>query len=151
MSRPSTPASVGTRPSPLRHLLYDRGVRFAAGLAVVVAIPVAVLFYFQFRSLSDLEATSSIVLRQLSRDTADSVGAEIESALKRPHIDILLRPGQQGRLDPPDFAWIDSVFTEGLAASPFILARWANAVCAAARFSRRPPHVLSAAAWSARP
>ena len=41
----------GTRPSALHHLLYDRGVRFAAGLAVVVAIPVAVLFYFQFRAL----------------------------------------------------------------------------------------------------
>jgi hypothetical protein len=34
-----------TRPSSFSHLLYDRGVRFAAGLAVMVAIPVAVLFY----------------------------------------------------------------------------------------------------------
>ena len=124
MSGHSSAAPGGTRPSTLRHLLHDRGVRFGFGLAIVVAIPVAVLFYFQFRSLSDLEATSSIVLRQLSRDTADSVGAEIESALKRPHIDILLRPGQQGRLDPPDFTWIDSVFTEGLAASPFIEELW---------------------------
>jgi signal transduction histidine kinase len=125
MKAPHTPPpSGGTRPNSLRHWLHDRGVRFGVGLAVVVAIPVAVLFYFQFRSLSDLEATSSIVLRQLSRDTADSVAAEIESALKRPHIDILLRPGQQGRLDPPDFSWIDSVFAEGLAASPFIEELW---------------------------
>ena len=114
----------GTRPSAFSHLLYDRGVRFAAGLAVVVAIPVAVLFYFQFRSLNDLEAASAVVLRQLSHDTADSLTREIEEALKRPHIDILLQPGQQNRLEPPDFAWIDTVFAEGLAASPFIEELW---------------------------
>ena len=105
-------------------LLYDRGVRFAAGLAVVVAIPVAVLFYFQFRSLDDLEETSAIVLRQLSRDTADSVGREVEELLKRPHIDLLLRPGQQSRLSPPDFPWLDTVFAEGMAANPFIEELW---------------------------
>ena len=65
--------SSGTRPNPLGQFLSDRGVRLAAGLAVVVAIPVAVLFYFQFRSLNDLEATSAVVLRQLSSDTADSL------------------------------------------------------------------------------
>ncbi len=127
-SQPTTAASGhpagSTRPSAFRYLLYDRGVRFAAGLAFVVAIPVAVLFYFQFRSLSDLEATSAVVLRQLSRDTTDSLAGEIGATLKRPHIDILLRPGQQGRLEPPDFAWIDSVFEEGLAGSPFIEELW---------------------------
>ena len=116
--------SHSTRPSALSHLLYDRGVRFAAGLAVVVAIPVAVLFYFQFRSLNDLEAASAVVLRQLSHDTADSLARSIEEGLKRPHIDLLLRPGQQGRLNPPDFAWLDTVFTEGLAGSPFIEELW---------------------------
>ena len=35
-------------------LVRDRSLRLAAGLAIAVAIPVAVLFYFQFRSLSDL-------------------------------------------------------------------------------------------------
>ena len=124
MAKQPQGSSGGTRPSAIRHVLHDRVVRFAAGLAVVVAIPVAVLFYFQFRSLSDLEATSAIVLRQLSRDTTDSVTTEIEAVLKRPHIDILLRPGQQGRLDPPDFTWIDSVFAEGLTASPFIEELW---------------------------
>ncbi len=116
--------STSTRPSALSHLLYDRGVRFAAGLAVVVAIPVAVLFYFQFRSLNDLEAASAVVLRQLSHDTADSLSRQIEEVLKRPHIDLLLRPGQQNRLNPPDFAWLDTVFTEGLAGSPFIEELW---------------------------
>ena len=65
--------SSGTRPNPLSQVLVDRGVRLAVGLAVVIAIPVAVLFYFQFRSLNDLEATSAVVLRQLSSDTADSL------------------------------------------------------------------------------
>jgi signal transduction histidine kinase len=120
---PDSP-SRGTRPSALGHLLYDRAARFAAGLAIVVAIPVAVLFYFQFRSLNDLEATSAVVLRQLSGDTTDALTSEIETALKRPHIDILLRPGQQGRMDPPDFAWINAVFSEGLAGSPFIEELW---------------------------
>ena len=129
MDPQQTPSETGrrvgsTRPSAFSHLLHDRGVRFAAGLAVVVAIPVAVLFYFQFRSLNDLEAASAVVLRQLSHDTADSLSREIEEALKRPHIDILLRPGQQNRLDPPDFAWLDTVFAEGLAASPFIEELW---------------------------
>ena len=40
------------------------------------------------------------MLRQLSGDTADSLAREIEEALKRPHIDLLLRPGQQARLEP---------------------------------------------------
>ena len=118
------PPQRSTQPSAVSHLLHDRAVRFAAGLAVVVAIPVAVLFYFQFRSLNALEATSAVVLRQLSHDTAESLAGEIEEALKRPHIDLLLRPGQQSRLDPPDFGYIDAVFAEGLAASPFIEELW---------------------------
>ena len=117
-------SSTSTRTSALSHLLYDRGVRFAAGLAVVVAIPVAVLFYFQFRSLDDIEETSAVVLRQLSRDSADSLAREIGENLKRPHIDLLLRPAQQTRLNPPDFIWLDSVFGEGMAASPFIEELW---------------------------
>ena len=57
-------AASHTRPNAFSYLLYDRGVRFAAGLAIVVAIPVAVLFYFQFRALNALEKTSAVVLRQ---------------------------------------------------------------------------------------
>src|SRR5262245_27501048 len=69
-----------TRPSAFSHLLHDRGARFAAGLAIVVAIPVAVLFYFQFHSLTALEETSAVVLRQLSGDTAESLTGDIEEA-----------------------------------------------------------------------
>jgi signal transduction histidine kinase len=108
----------------MAHLLHDRGVRFAAGLAIVVAIPVAVLFFFQFRSLVNIEETSAVVLRQLSRDNAETLAREIEENLKRPHIDLLLRPAQQSRLDPPDFAWLDTVFAEGMAASAFIEELW---------------------------
>ena len=120
----SRSTSSSTRPSPFAHLLHDRGVRFAAGIAVVVAIPVAVLFFFQFRSLVNIEETSAVVLRQLSRDNAESLAREIEENLKRPHIDLLLRPAQQSRLDPPDFTWLDTVFAEGMAASAFIEELW---------------------------
>ncbi len=111
--------STGRRPSPLSQLIHDRGVRLAAGLAIVVAIPVAVLFYFQLRSLSDLETTSAVVLRQLSTDTADNVTKAIEGALKRPHIGVLLRI-PAARFDPLDLAAIDPVFEEGFQESPFI-------------------------------
>ena len=81
----------GTRPSPFVQFIHDRGVRLAAGLAVVVAIPMAVLFYFQFKSLNDIETTSAVVLRQLSSETADSLTRAIEDYMKRPHISVLLR------------------------------------------------------------
>ena len=88
----------GTRPNPFVQFIHDRGVRLAAGLAVVVAIPMAVLFYFQFKSLNDIETTSAVVLRQLSSETADSLTRSIEDYLKRPHISVLLRiPQRQDR------------------------------------------------------
>ena len=71
----------GTRPNPFVQLFHDRGVRLAAGLAIVVAIPMAVLFYFQFRSLNDIETTSAVVLRQLSSETADSLIRSVEDYL----------------------------------------------------------------------
>src|SRR4029453_8270845 len=111
--------AAGTRPSAFRHLLFDRGVRFAAGLAVAVAIPGAVLFSFQFQSLSALEDTSAVVLRQLSGETAESLASDIDEALKRPHIGMLLR-SVQARLEPLDLSFIDPVFVQGLADSPFI-------------------------------
>lgn len=117
------PRQRGTRPSAMTHLLHDRGVRLAAGLAVAVAIPVAVLFYFQLRSLDDLEQTSAVVLRQLSSDTVESVAKEIDEALKRPYIGTLLRTFQL-RTEPLDLAWIDPVLQEGLEASPFIDEFW---------------------------
>ncbi len=112
-----------TRPSAVTPFFYDRAVRFAAGLAVVVAIPMAVLFYFQFRSLDDLEDTSAVVLRQLSGDTVDVVSKSIEEALKRPHINVLLRTPPP-RIEPLDLAWIDPVFAGGLKESPFIDEFW---------------------------
>ena len=109
----------GTRPSPFTQVFYDRGVRLAAGLAVVVAIPMAVLFYFQFKSLSDIEATSAVVLRQLSSETADSLTRSIEDYLKRPHISVLLRI-TQGRTEPLDLPFIEPVLNDALAESPFV-------------------------------
>lgn len=114
---------MAMRPSTFSHIFHDRGIRFAAGLAVAVAIPVAVLFYFQFRSLNDLEKTSAVVLQQLSGDTADVVAKAVDEALKTPHIDVLLRV-QSIRTEPLDLPWIEPVFEEGLRESPFIDEFW---------------------------
>ncbi len=100
-------------------LLDDRGIRLAAGLAVVVAIPVAVLFYFQFQSINDLASTSAVVLRQLSQETADAAANDVEDTLKRPHIGVLLGV-PQARTDALDRAWMDPVFQQGLEQSPFV-------------------------------
>ncbi len=113
-----TPAP-GRRPGWLGHLLDDRGVRLATGLAVVVAIPVAVLFYFQFRSINDLASTSSVVLRQLSQETADAAAEDVDSTLKRPHIGVLLAVPQT-RIDGMDRAWMDGVLRQGLQESTFV-------------------------------
>jgi signal transduction histidine kinase len=99
--------------------ISDRGVRLAAGLAVVVAIPMAVLFYFQFKSLNDIEETSAVVLRQLSSDTAESLTRAIEDYLKRPHISVLLRI-TAGRTEPLDLNYIEPIFNDGLLESPFV-------------------------------
>jgi signal transduction histidine kinase len=109
---------VATRTS-VTQLFFDRGLRLAAGLAVVVAIPMAVLFYFQFRSLDDLEETSEVVLRQLSSDTAESLSRAAEDYLKRPHISVLLRI-TQARTEPLDLPFIEPVFNDALVESPFV-------------------------------
>ena len=103
----------------LTQVFFDRGLRLAAGLAVVVAIPMAVLFYFQFRSLDDLEETSEVVLRQLSSDTAESLSRAAEDYLKRPHISVLLRI-TQARTEPLDLPFIEPVFNDALVESPFV-------------------------------
>ncbi|HEX8030591.1 MAG TPA: HAMP domain-containing sensor histidine kinase [Vicinamibacterales bacterium] len=108
-----------TRPSPLVQLFYDRGIRLAAGLAVVVAIPMAVLFYFQFKSLNDIETTSAVVLRQLSSETADSITRAVEDYLKRPHISVLLRI-PAARTEPLDLPFIEPIFNDALSESPFV-------------------------------
>ncbi len=116
----STPSSSGyRRPRWLGQVLDDRGIRLGFGLAVVVAIPVAVLFYFQFRSINDLASTSSVVLRQLSQETADATAHDVEDTLKRPHIGVLLAV-PQARSDAMDRAWMDDVLRQGLMESPFV-------------------------------
>ena len=109
----------GTRPNPLVQFFHDRGVRLAAGLAVVVAIPMAVLFYFQFKSLNDIETTSAVVLRQLSSETADSITRSVEDYLKRPHISVLLRI-PAARTEPLDLQFIEPIFNDALSESPFV-------------------------------
>jgi signal transduction histidine kinase len=103
----------------LSQLLHDRSLRLAAGLAVAVAIPVAVLFYFQFRSLNAIEETSSVVLRQLSADSADSLTRNVGDELKAPYIGVMLRVFQ-GRAEPLDLPFIDEVFAEGLERMAFV-------------------------------
>jgi len=110
---------MSTRPSPFNLVLSDRGIRLAAGLAVVVAIPMAVLFYFQFRSLNDIEETSAVVLRQLSSDTAESLTRSVEDYLKRPHISVLLRI-PASRTEPLDLPFIEPIFNDAMTESPFV-------------------------------
>ncbi|HUU35298.1 MAG TPA: HAMP domain-containing sensor histidine kinase [Vicinamibacterales bacterium] len=117
---PSPPSSTpGWRAGWVGHVLDDRGIRLATGLAVVVAIPVAVLFYFQFQSINDLASTSATVLRQLSQETADAAAEDVEDTLKRPHIGVLLAIPQT-RSDSLDRAWMDPVMRQGLQQSPFV-------------------------------
>jgi signal transduction histidine kinase len=97
----------------------DRGVRLAVSLAVAIAIPVGVLFLFQYRALASLESTSAVVLRQLSTDTVDNAARSIESALKEPHISVLLAI-PQARVEPLDPGFVAPVLAGGLQASPFI-------------------------------
>ena len=111
--------SDGTRPSPAWQLVHDRGIRLAAGLAIVVAIPVAVLFYFQFRSLNDIEKTSAVVLRQLSSDTADSLTETVEDYLNRPYFNVLLSL-PQARIEPLDLPFIDPIMRKALLESPYV-------------------------------
>ena len=120
-SQPTSVASSSPwrRPGWLGHVLDDRGIRLATGLAVVVAIPVAVLFYFQFQSINDLASTSAVVLRQLSQETADAAANDVEDTLKRPHISVLLGV-PQARTDALDRAWMDPVLRQGLEQSPFV-------------------------------
>jgi signal transduction histidine kinase len=109
----------GISPSNVGLLLRDRSLRLAAGLAVAVAIPVAVLFYFQFRSLADLGQSSAVVLRQLSQETADGVTRSVEDSLKSPYITVLLGVGQR-RVEPLDLPFIEAAFEKSLATDGFI-------------------------------
>jgi signal transduction histidine kinase len=109
----------GVGPSAVGQLLRDRSIRLAGGLAIAVAIPVAVLFYFQFQSLSNLGRSSSVVLRQLSRETSEEVAKSVRDALKQPQINVLLRIGQR-QTEPLDLSFIETTFQRSLAADKFV-------------------------------
>jgi signal transduction histidine kinase len=100
-------------------LLRDRSLRLAVGLAVAVAIPVSILFYFQFRSIADLGRSSTVVLRQLSQETADGVTKSLQDALRAPRTDVLLKIGQR-QTEPLDLAFIENTFEAGFVADPFV-------------------------------
>ena len=113
------PVGRGVGPSVVDHLVRDRSLRLAAGLAIAVAIPVAILFYFQFRSIADLGRSSAVVLRQLSQETADGLTKSIENALKMPYINTMLGVPQQNT-EPFNLAAIAKTFDEGLIAQPYV-------------------------------
>ena len=121
MDTPDSAASAGrgVGPSLVGHLIRDRSLRLAGGLAIVVAIPVAVLFYFQFTSIDALGRSSAVVLRQLSQETADGVTRKIEDTLKAPYINVLLRT-PQAQSDPLNLAAIEPTFEQALATMPFV-------------------------------
>ena len=102
-----------------QQLLRDRSLRLAGGLAIAVAIPVAILFYFQFRSLSNLAQSSRVVLRQLSQETADGVTKSLQDGLRMPRTDVLLKIGQR-QTEPLDLPFIENTFEQGLVADPFV-------------------------------
>ena len=99
--------------------MRDRSLRLAAGLAIAVAIPVAVLFYFQFRSIAALSQSSAVVLRQLSQETADGMTQGSQDALRAPYINVLLRVGQV-QTEPLDLQAISPTFEQGLETEAFV-------------------------------
>jgi signal transduction histidine kinase len=113
------PVGRGVGPSVVGHFVRDRSVRLAAGLAITVAIPVAIMFYFQFRSLSDLGQASAVVLRQLSQETADAVTKDLQDALRAPRTDVILKIFQY-QTEPLDLPFIQTTFSQGLDTEPFV-------------------------------
>jgi signal transduction histidine kinase len=114
-----TPLDRGVGPSVVGQLVRDRSLRLAAGLAIAVAIPVSVLFYFQFRAIRNLGESSSVVLRQLSQETANRLVKDVQDTLKAPQINVLLGITQQ-QAEPLDLPAIQRVFDTALADEPFV-------------------------------
>ena len=106
-------------PSAFNQLWRDRSLRLATGLAVAVAIPVALLFYFQFRSISALSRSSAVILRQLSQETAGGVAQSLQDALRAPYISVLLRV-PQAQTEPLDLGPIALTLEHGLENEPFV-------------------------------
>jgi signal transduction histidine kinase len=121
--QPARPAQAsGTGAGLLERVLHDRGVRLGAALAVAVSIPVAVVFYLQFRSLRDLETTSTLVLDQLSADAAERVVQALVRDFKAPHLDELSRAGIEADVATLDVAVLEPALREGLERHPFVRA-----------------------------
>ena len=118
-SGPGVQARRGVGPSAVGQLLRDRTLRLAALLAVGIGIPVAILFYFQFRSLNDLGQASGVVLRQLSTETADAVTKDLQDMLRSPRTDVLLKIFQY-QTEPLDLPMIETTFKQGLELEPFV-------------------------------
>src|SRR5262249_34491454 len=110
---------AGVGPWAVGQMMRDRSLRLATGLAVAIAIPVAVLFYFQFRAIEDLGRSSTVVLRQLSQESANSLLQDVEDSLKPPYINVLIRI-IQARLEPLDLPFIQATLNEGFANHSFI-------------------------------
>jgi hypothetical protein len=113
------PGGRGVGPSAVNQLFRDRSLRLATLLAVGIGIPVAILFYFQFRSLSDLGQASSVVLRQMSLETADAVTKELQDSLHAPRTDVLLKIFQY-ETEPLDIPFIQTTLNQGLDSDPFV-------------------------------
>ena len=140
------PVGRGVGPSVVGRLVRDRSVRLAAGLAIAVAIPVAIMFYFQFRSLSDLGRASAVVLRQLSQETADAVTKDLQDALRSPRADVILKIFQY-QTEPLDLPFIQTTFNQGLETEPFVDAFyvWSDATVRTSRRAARPSIAIRAA------
>src|SRR5260370_1024251 len=115
----AVPTGRGVGPSAIGQLLRDRTLRLAALLAIGIGIPVAIMFYFQFRSLSDLGQASAVVLRQLSQETADAVTKDLQDALRAPRTDALLKIFQY-QTEPLDLPFIETTFSQGLDTEAFV-------------------------------
>jgi signal transduction histidine kinase len=103
----------------LHTLVRDRSLRLAVGLAVAVTIPVAILFYFQLRSISALGRSSTVVLKQLSQETADGVTKTLQDGLRAVRFDVLIRILQR-QTEPLDLTAIQTAFEQGFVNSPFV-------------------------------
>ncbi|MFN8061953.1 MAG: HAMP domain-containing sensor histidine kinase [Vicinamibacterales bacterium] len=65
-----------------------RTFRLAVAMTFAVAVPIAVLLSFQYRSLSDLEHTSLQVLETLSSQTADGLVNTFQSDFRSPRFEL---------------------------------------------------------------
>lgn len=115
----------------------DRTARFTLALAVAVATPVAILFFFQFRSLADLEQAYSLVLQQRSRQAATTLHERLVDELHERPItetgadrfrgeflprvvrEALAAPGIPGRLPTVEAAVLDDAGHVIFQSAPF--------------------------------